>query len=417
MKYTAKILWLALVAIVCLSGASFAGNNPFSGTVVSIPDAVYTPATTNQLPPVVEGKPEEATVVVEDSLNVRTSPWGDVVGVIKNGDKVNIIGQNGDWYKISVDGKTSYVHSSCIKREGEGEKTFPKLGWVNAPLGLNVRRVPDGDVVGSLKDQMQVRILGVSGNYYKIKWGDNNEAFINKHYVDSDQPEAPSSADEVNFVGKITAQSGLNVRTAPWGAIDTALPYGISVKVTGKIDDWYRIDYNGKVRYVHSNWIAKEGEEPSTQGTTTAGPVASAAGGSLQSNIVRSARALVGSTNFRGSDVAGGRLACAKVVTTALKNAGALDKVHLNCRSTISDLRSHGWQEVNVPPFQEGDVITWKTYDYTGDGVKDDDTHIGIICKEGNSFKAMNNSSRLRMPRMMDPFAIQPVSRVMRKVA
>ncbi|HNV71038.1 MAG TPA: hypothetical protein PKO06_15150, partial [Candidatus Ozemobacteraceae bacterium] len=77
-------------------------------------------------------------------------------------------------------------------------------------------------------------------------------------------------------------------------------------------------------------------------------------------------------------------------------------------------LKAHGWKEVSAPPYREGDVITWKTYDYTGDGVKDPDTHIGIILKEGGSFKAMNNSSRLRTPRITD-IGIAPVTRVLRK--
>ena len=123
----------------------------------------------------------------------------------------------------------------------------------------------------------------------------------------------------------------------------------------------------------------------------------------------------MGSTRFRGPEVSGGRLACAQVVTTALKNAGALNNVHLNCRSAVTDLKSKGWKEVSVPPFREGDVILWKTYDYTGDGIKDPDTHIGIMVKEGNTFKAMNNSSSLRTPRLSDPYSIGPITRVLRK--
>ena len=123
---------------------------------------------------------------------------------------------------------------------------------------------------------------------------------------------------------------------------------------------------------------------------------------------------MVGSTNFRTSDVSGGRLACAKVATTALKNAGALDRVYLNCRDSVKALKAKGWVEVTPPPYQEGDVITWKTYDYTGDGIKDEDTHIGIILKEGNTYKAMNNSSSLRTPRISD-INIAPISRVLRK--
>ena len=195
------------------------------------------------------------------------------------------------------------------------------------------------------------------------------------------------------------------------------MPSGIAVKVIGKVDDWYQISYNGKIRYVFGKYISKS-KISSTQGSSSGlrAGTQTALTGSEKQKIVKAAKDLVGSHNFRSPIVKYGRLACAQVVTTALKRAGAISKVHLNCRSTVKELRSRGWKEVNVPPFEEGDVITWKTYDYTGDGVKDPDTHIGIMVKSGNTFKAMNNSSRLRTPRLGDPFGM-PISRVLRKVA
>ena len=351
------------------------------------------------------------------TLNVRTGPWGDILGTIPNGTKIKVIGKQFDWYKVEYQGKTAYVHSTWVLAPGEKAKSFPRAGWVNASTGLNVRRVPNGDVIGTLKDQQHVEILGVAGDFYKIKYG-NNEAFVSRKYIDTDQPSGPSS-DEVkpaNFIGYVTASS-LNVRESPWGAIRDQLPYGIAIQVTGRVGDWYRVNFNGKTRYVHANYITKDRQDvvdnkphvnPGEVGTDP-GPA-----GSLQTKIAYQARKLIGSTSFRGADVAGGNLACAKVATTALKNAGALDKVHLNCRSAVADLKSKGWKEVSVPPFREGDVITWKTYDYTGDGVKDPDTHIGIIVKDGGSFKAMNNSSRLRTPRLTDT-NIAPITRVLRK--
>lgn len=406
------ILMLLLMLAFSSNNQGIAGQNPFSGKVVDISKEAYAPNIDPDLPPLVSGKTEIGTVEVESTLNIRTSPWGDISGSLKGGDKVTIIGQSGDWYKISVKGKTAYVHTAYVKRKGEKEKPFPTQGWVNAAIGLNVRRVPHGDKIGALKDQTAVEILGVSGNYYKIKWGDNNEAFVDKRYIDTKMPAAPK--DEVqkdNFVGYVTA-SALNVRKSPWGAIENTIPKGASVKVTGKVDDWYRIDYNGKVRYVHADYISKNKSQPPVASTPP-----SSAPGTLQQKIVREARKLVGSHSFRGREVDYGNLACAQVVTTALKNAGALTRVHLNVRSTVSDLKSKGWREVSVPPYQEGDVITWKTYDYTGDGVKDPDTHVGIIVKEGNTYMAMNNSSRLRMPRLSTPTSIGPISRVLRKVA
>jgi uncharacterized protein YgiM (DUF1202 family) len=410
-----KCLVVSVILILTVCMPNYAGQNPFSGKAVDISKEKYTPNIDPDLAPVKEGKTEVGTVEVDTTLNIRTSPWGDIIGNLKDGAKVSIIGQSGDWYKISVNGKTAYVHTAYVKRKGEKAKPFPTKGWVNAAIGLNVRRVPHGDKVGALKDQTAVEILGVSGNYYKIKWGKDNEAFVDKRYIDTDMPSKPK--DEVqgqNFVGYVTA-SALNVRHSPWGAIETTIPNGIAVKVTGKVEDWYRIDYNGKTRYVHSKYISKQ-----KGGATNDAPVAqpdNSTPGSFQQRIAREAKKLIGSHAFRGREVDYGNLACAQVVTTALKNAGALTRVHLNVRSTVADLRSKGWKDVVAPPYHEGDVITWKTYDYTGDGIKDPDTHVGIIVKEGNSYMAMNNSSRLRMPRLSTPTSIGPVTRVMRKVA
>ena len=412
MKKAAKAIFLPLMMLLAIAGMADAAQNPFGSGDVKVINQAGTPADTIAFSAVDKGKSETGVVEVATTLNIRTSPWGDIIGNLKGGSKVTIIGQTGDWYKISVNGKTAYVHSAYIKRQGEGARPFARTGRVNAKIGLNVRRVPHGDIIGGLKNNQTVNIIGVTGDWYKIQWG-NNEAFVHRNYIDTSSTAAPSDGvQKQDFVGYVTA-SALNIRKSPWGAIDGTLPNGIAVKVTGKKDDWYRIDYNGKVRYVHSKYISKT----RGGGSTTTPPTPPVASGSLQKRIVTEARKLIGSTSFRTADVGYGNLACAKVVTTALKNAGALSKVHLNVRSTVADLKSKGWKEVKVPPFSEGDVITWKTYDYTGDGIKDPDTHVGIIVKDGNSFKAMNNSSRLRTPRLTDPYAIGPVTRVLRKVS
>jgi LysM repeat protein len=164
------------------------------------------------------------------------------------------------------------------------------------------------------------------------------------------------------------------------------------------------------------------GSTPTPSASAAPAPGSSAAGaapaaGSLQQRLVAAAQRLVGQTNFPyAPETNGGRLGCAQVATTALKNAGAVDRVVLGVLQALSDLRAKGWREVNVPPFQAGDVISWKTYDRTGDGVKDPDTHIGIIMSSGNNVQAMNNSSSLRQPRLTSA-NMAPISRVLRKPA
>lgn len=137
---------------------------------------------------------------------------------------------------------------------------------------------------------------------------------------------------------------------------------------------------------------------PATSGTATA----------QQAAIGRAIRGLVGSTSFRGREVDGGNLACAQVVSTALRNAGALDRVSLNCDTVVSDLRARGWQRVSVPPYQEGDVVTWTTSRGPG-------RHIGIIVQDGSSYAAISNSSSQRTPRK-HAINYLPITQVLRKV-
>lgn len=350
-----------------------------------------------------------------DVLNVRKGPWSDILGTIKKNDSVNIVGNLGDWYEIEYNGKKAYVHSKWVDVDGV-KRDFPDSGEVSNCYWLNVRRAPGGDILGQFKAGTKVEILGSVGDWYKISYN-GNEAFVAKRYIDSPSSstkQTPKTPEFKSFNGYVNASIGLNVRDGVWGNVVTALPNGTKIKVIGKTGDWYKINYNGITRYVHASYVSNSAPKSSSSGSRSTSTPAPASG-NLQKKIVSSAKSLVGSTRFRGSEVSGGRLACAQVVTTALKNAGALNNVHLNCRSAVTDLKSKGWKEVSVPPFREGDVILWKTYDYTGDGIKDPDTHIGIMVKEGNTFKAMNNSSSLRTPRLSDPYSIGPITRVLRK--
>ncbi len=137
-------------------------------------------------------------------------------------------------------------------------------------------------------------------------------------------------------------------------------------------------------------------------------PAAAATGNAQTTRIANSVRSLIGSKRFRSSAVDGGNLACAQVVSTALKNAGALSRVSLNCDQVVSDLRAAGWRRVSVPPYRDGDVVTWTTSRGPG-------RHIGIIIKSGSTFKAVSNSSSQRTPRVHE-INYMPITQVLRKV-
>jgi uncharacterized protein YgiM (DUF1202 family) len=54
------------------------------------------------------------TVNVDTRLNFRSSPWGAVIGKFVNGDKVEILEKDGDWYKVRSGNQIGYVSAEYV---------------------------------------------------------------------------------------------------------------------------------------------------------------------------------------------------------------------------------------------------------------------------------------------------------------
>ncbi len=70
-------------------------------------------------------KTTPGTVKVNPSLNVRTGPWGKIIGSLYNNNKVEIIGTEGDWYKINYNGQTAYIHANYVDTPNKKAGTTP----------------------------------------------------------------------------------------------------------------------------------------------------------------------------------------------------------------------------------------------------------------------------------------------------
>ncbi len=228
--------------------------------------------------------------------------------------------------------------------------------------------------------------------------------------------EGSSSNASIPESGFVRVSTSLNVRTGPWGTIIGSLYNNNKVKIIGKEGVWYKISHNGKTAYVHSRYVSSSKGNASSSGSPL---VTVPAKGSVQQKVVAAAQNLVNKYKTSGSfpyaaATRGGALGCAQVVTTALKAAGVNTGIQLGVLATIPKLKSLGWKQVKVPPYQAGDVITWSTYDRNRDGRNDADTHIGIIMTSGNTAQAMSNSSTRRRPSLHSA-TYMPVCKVLRK--
>lgn len=81
------------------------------------------------------------TVRVGTSLNIRSGPWGTIIGSLRDNDRVEITGESGDWYKINHNGQTAYVHKNYIetaeRRAGQTPVTPPAATTSGNPAPAN----------------------------------------------------------------------------------------------------------------------------------------------------------------------------------------------------------------------------------------------------------------------------------------
>lgn len=133
-------------------------------------------------------------------LNIRTGPWGKIIGRYPDGTKIQIIGESGDWYKVKFLGRTAYVHKTYVKTAFR-----PVEGRVDVDGSkLNVRSGPWGKIIGRFSDGAKVHIVGQSGDWYKISY-QGRTGFVHKNYVDA--PGRPSGRTRVTQGGSPSRSS------------------------------------------------------------------------------------------------------------------------------------------------------------------------------------------------------------------
>lgn len=73
-------------------------------------------------------------------LNVRDGAWGDKIGKLGDKDKIEITGEEGDWYKINYNGKTGFVYKSYIKVSAKNKNAGDNTQTKTAAKDTNAQK-------------------------------------------------------------------------------------------------------------------------------------------------------------------------------------------------------------------------------------------------------------------------------------
>ena len=234
--------------------------------------------------------------VTGSSVNVRSGPSASasVLGSLKKGDGVEIISQNGDFYRIVYDGGTAYISASYVRVTGTVETAKPTAtpdsGSSSGDLEEGEALIADsgtalmGDPSGSviyeyLSRNDVVTILDTEGSYYLVRTEDGETGYVAKSAVKAAETETPSPTETPESGGSSSRQgtiklssssSNLNLRQGPSTSTDVlaTLRHGQSVTVTGESGDWYAIEVSGYSGYVMKTYVTFSEDEESSSGSS-----------------------------------------------------------------------------------------------------------------------------------------------------
>lgn len=105
-----------------------------------------------------------------------------------------------------------------------------------------------GKVTGGTKVQVQeVRVNGWTKIVYE-----GGDGYIKSEYLQMEE-----SAEGLETIGTVTANTNINVRSAPSEQAEVlgVLPGGESLELLGNENDWCKVRYNGQVAYVKAEFV------------------------------------------------------------------------------------------------------------------------------------------------------------------
>lgn len=88
--------------------------------------------------------PATGTVIAKYRMNVRKSPWGEIIGGLKPGERIEIVGCEGEWYIIQFEGGTAFAHCEMVEVDGSAAQEPAKPAQTETAEKPPTPETPEG---------------------------------------------------------------------------------------------------------------------------------------------------------------------------------------------------------------------------------------------------------------------------------
>ncbi|MGX9806591.1 SH3 domain-containing protein [Exiguobacterium acetylicum] len=188
--------------------------------------------------------------VTTAKTTIRSYAGSSYAGIksIPAGAKPLVSGRIGAWYRVSYDGVTGYASAATFKTAAIVQKISGTRFAVTSSTDVLVAPEADAFKVATLQEgdiYYTTRLITLgSKKWYQIT-KDGKTGYI----AYGSGEKVIYQADSVTM--KTTNATGLKSYAGVSYASVKSIPSGTKVSVTGSINEWYRVTYEGKTGYVH----------------------------------------------------------------------------------------------------------------------------------------------------------------------
>lgn len=209
----------------------------------------------------------QSGIITGDVVNARKGPGTgyEVVEMLAAGKQVTILGEENGWYHIQWNNSKGYVLKEYVAVSGSSSQQ--PNATVTGGSTINVRSGPgtDCDRVTMVAEGKRVAVLGQSGDWYYVSFGDTT-GYIFKDFLTRDGSSSASSASTSSAqtvdksVGNATVQGGntINVRSGPGTDFSrvTMVAQGKRVTALAKSGTWFKVSFGGTTGYILNDYLA-----------------------------------------------------------------------------------------------------------------------------------------------------------------
>ena len=232
-------------------------------------DGTYLIKTTDTIKDETESGGNKYTLSV--NLNLRSSAQitsSNIITVLSKGSKVTVISKKGNWYYVETpSGTKGYVASGYFTTTPSSSSSSSSGTNKTTTVAVNLRssaKVADGNIILTVPAGRTVRVLGTSGNWYKVSYN-GRTGYMKSGYFKDESTSSSYVTEKVSVNLRLRSSTS----TASSANFIMSIPKGATVKVYKEVSGgWYYVAYGNKKGYVKAGYFVSDSSSSSSSGSS-----------------------------------------------------------------------------------------------------------------------------------------------------